>query len=267
MKSTFDSGVDTDDCDSGKQSHGGAAEHRGRDGLDDLGGLGQKTEQDHDVARGGDHPATLDTGEADQSHVLGERGIWEGVEHAADGGGQAVRTNGGRDVFLRDAFADYLAGSENRTRGFDRDDRYDHDHHDDGDEVETWCAEGEGWREPDTVCLANRSKIGVAEDPRDTGAHDQAEEHSDGSQKPRRNRCISTMRKMVPTEYINQRPFPASGVCVAGSVVASPIPTGNSATPMIVMIDPVTTGGKNRISLAKNGAMKKVKIPALMTAP
>ena len=36
---------------------------------------------------------------------------------------------------------------------------------------------------------------------------------------------------------------------------------------MIVMTVPVTTGGKNRISLEKNGAMKKVNSPATITAP
>ena len=34
--------------------------------------------------------------------------------------------------------------------------------------------------------------------------------------------------------------------------------------PMMVMTVPVTTGGKNRISLAKYGAMKKVNSPATM---
>ena len=37
--------------------------------------------------------------------------------------------------------------------------------------------------------------------------------------------------------------------------------------PMIVITDPVTTGGKNRTSWEKNGAMSSVKIPATITAP
>ena len=43
--------------------------------------------------------------------------------------------------------------------------------------------------------------------------------------------------------------------------------TGSSAMPMMVITVPVTTGGKNRISLAKYGAMKKVNSPATITAP
>ena len=36
---------------------------------------------------------------------------------------------------------------------------------------------------------------------------------------------------------------------------------------MIVMTVPVTTGGNSRMRLAKNGATRKVTIPAMMTAP
>ena len=48
---------------------------------------------------------------------------------------------------------------------------------------------------------------------------------------------------------------------------ASAAATGSSAMPMIVITEPVTTGGKNRISLEKNGAMRKVNSPATITAP
>jgi len=48
---------------------------------------------------------------------------------------------------------------------------------------------------------------------------------------------------------------------------ASAAATGSSAMPMMVMTDPVTTGGKNRMSLLKYGAMSSVKSPATMTAP
>ena len=37
--------------------------------------------------------------------------------------------------------------------------------------------------------------------------------------------------------------------------------------PMIVITVPVTTGGKNRISRLKKGAIKKVASPATSTAP
>ena len=48
---------------------------------------------------------------------------------------------------------------------------------------------------------------------------------------------------------------------------ASVAATGSSAIPMIVITEPVTTGGKNRISLEKKGAIRKVNNPATMTAP
>ena len=43
--------------------------------------------------------------------------------------------------------------------------------------------------------------------------------------------------------------------------------TGNSDIPMRVMTQPVTTGGKNRTTLAKKGAIRKPKRPATITAP
>jgi hypothetical protein len=43
--------------------------------------------------------------------------------------------------------------------------------------------------------------------------------------------------------------------------------TDSSTMPMMVMTVPVTTGGNSRISRAKKGATRKVKIPATMTAP
>lgn len=88
-------------------------------------------------------------------------------------------------------------------------------------------------------------------------------------QKPRKNLCINTIAAMVPSAYMSQRPLPgscaATGLC--GLRVASPIPTGSSDTPMMVITEPVTTGGKNRMSRAKNGAIRKVNAPAAMTAP
>ena len=48
---------------------------------------------------------------------------------------------------------------------------------------------------------------------------------------------------------------------------ASAAATGSSAMPMIVITDPVTTGGKKRMSFEKYGAMRKVNTPATMTEP
>lgn len=45
------------------------------------------------------------------------------------------------------------------------------------------------------------------------------------------------------------------------------IATGSSDTPMTVMTVPVTTGGKNRSSLVKNGAISSAMAPATMSAP
>ena len=61
--------------------------------------------------------------------------------------------------------------------------------------------------------------------------------------------------------------MPLEGSGLAPPPTASSAATGSSAMPMMVMTAPVTTGGKNRISLAKYGAMKKVKRPATITAP
>ena len=48
---------------------------------------------------------------------------------------------------------------------------------------------------------------------------------------------------------------------------AQRIATGSSEIPMTVMTTPVTTSGKNRSSMVKNGAIKKATMPATMTAP
>ena len=85
--------------------------------------------------------------------------------------------------------------------------------------------------------------------------------------KPRNTRWISTIRASVPERV--------GHVLAAGRVerrvrhrrAASAAATGSSAMPMIVITEPVTTGGKNRISLEKYGAMRKVKRPATITAP
>ena len=61
---------------------------------------------------------------------------------------------------------------------------------------------------------------------------------------------------------------------VGGSVnwLAPPPPASRAATdsrtmPMMVMTVPVTMGGNSRISLAKNGATRKAKTPAMITEP
>lgn len=43
--------------------------------------------------------------------------------------------------------------------------------------------------------------------------------------------------------------------------------TGTRVMPIVVMIDPVTTGGKNRSTRAKNGAIRKPNTEATMMEP
>lgn len=43
--------------------------------------------------------------------------------------------------------------------------------------------------------------------------------------------------------------------------------TGSRVIPMMVMIVPVTTGGKKRMNRLKKGAMKKVNSPAMRIDP
>ena len=42
---------------------------------------------------------------------------------------------------------------------------------------------------------------------------------------------------------------------------------GMSDRPMTVMIEPVTTGGKNRMTCEKNGTISRATMPAAMMAP
>ena len=48
---------------------------------------------------------------------------------------------------------------------------------------------------------------------------------------------------------------------------ASAAATDSSTTPMMVMTVPVTTGGKKRMNLAKNGAIRNATTPPMITAP
>jgi hypothetical protein len=76
---------------------------------------------------------------------------------------------------------------------------------------------------------------------------------------------MSTIRASVPSAYARLRALPGSGS--AAPPTASAAATGSSAMPMIVITDPVTTGGKKRMRRLKYGAMAKVNSPATMTAP
>ncbi len=71
-------------------------------------------------------------GEAHQADVLREAGVGEGVEDAAQQGGQAVGALGVGDVTWGDTLAHDLAGREHVTRGLHGGHGHDDDHRDDG---------------------------------------------------------------------------------------------------------------------------------------
>ena len=79
------------------------------------------------------------------------------------------------------------------------------------------------------------------------------------------NRSISTMSSKVPAAN-------ATFFTGAPSSVISPPPTQlaatpNSDSPIIRMTVPVTSGGKNRTSFAKNGASTIMNTPQAITDP
>ena len=84
-------------------------------------------------------------------------------------------------------------------------------------------------------------------------------------QKPLKNRLISTIDTSTRKAMVRYRGAPKSATPLPPP--AQLIPTCNSVMPMAVMIVPVTTGGKNRSILLKNGAISTVNRPDAMTAP
>ena len=172
-------GLEADDGHGGEHRDRGAAEHGVRDAGDDRAGLGDQAEQHHDHAGGRDDVAALHAGQPDQADVLGEAGVGEGVEDAAEGGGQAVGAQGAGDVLAADPLLDDLAGGEDVTGGLDRRDQHDDDHRDDGGEGELRPAEVERRGGADPAGAADRAEVGVAERPGDGGPDDQADEHGD----------------------------------------------------------------------------------------
>ena len=82
---------------------------------------------------------------------------------------------------------------------------------------------------------------------------------------PRNTRWMTTISASVPRAKARLRQ--SSGCGSAAPPTASAAATGSSARPMIVMTDPVTTGGKNRISSPNTGAIRNVNSPATITDP
>ena len=112
--------------------------------------FGMQPDQDHDDPGGRDDVAALDPGQPDEADVLGEAGVREGVEDAADRGGQAVGAQCPRHVLAADPLVDDLAGREHVAGGLDGRDQHDDDHRDDrgGAELRPAEVERRGHAEP-----------------------------------------------------------------------------------------------------------------------
>ena len=129
-------GLEADHGHRGEHGQRGPAEHRVRDAGHDRRRLRQQPEDDHDHPGRGHHVAALDPGQPDQADVLGEAGVRERVQDAANHGGQAVGAQRAGDVLAHDALLHDLAGGEHVTGGLDGGDQHDHDHRDDGGQRE-----------------------------------------------------------------------------------------------------------------------------------
>src|SRR5215216_1888172 len=173
-------GLDADHGHGPEQGEAGPAEHRRRDRGHDGPDLGDQADEDHEQPGGGDHPAALDLGQPDQPDVLGEAGVGEGVEDAAQGGGQAVGPQGPGHVLLVHRLVHDLAGGEHVAGGLDHGDQHDDDHRDDRGHVEGGGAEVEGGGDAEHVGPRDSAEVGEVEDPAGQGADQQPDEHRDG---------------------------------------------------------------------------------------
>ena len=169
-------GLDADDGDVGEHRQGGAADDGGGDGRDDGRRLGQQAQDDHEDTRRGDDPAGAHAGEAHQADVLREAGVGEGVEDAAQQGGQAVGAQGVGDVTWGDTLAHDLAGREHVTRGLHGGHGHDDDHRDDGGHRELGEPEEEGVGDGHPAGVSDACEIGLAHREGNTRHNDEAEE-------------------------------------------------------------------------------------------
>ena len=129
---------------------------------------------------GGHDVAALHPGQPDQADVLGEAGVGERVQDAAEGGGQAVGAQRAGDVLAHDALLHDLAGGEHVTGGLDGGDQHDHDHRDDRGQRELGPAEVERRGHAEPGGGGHRVEVGVAQDEGHHGPDDQADQHGDG---------------------------------------------------------------------------------------
>src|SRR5699024_10147176 len=121
-------------------------------------------------------------GQAHQPDVLGEAGVGEGVQHAAQQGRQAVRADRLGDVLRPDPLADDLTGGEDVTGGLNHRDQHDDDHRDDRGEGEGGDPEVERGGDAEGGGLGDAAEGGVPEQHRHDRADHQAQQHRDRAQ-------------------------------------------------------------------------------------
>ena len=136
--------------------------------------------QDHEHAGRGDDVPALHPGQPDQPDVLRETGVGEGVQHAADEGGQAVRAQRPGDILGADPLLHDLTGGEDVTGGLHRGDQHDHDHRDDRRGRELRDAEEERRGDAEPGGGGTLSKLASPRKKAHPGADDQTGQHRDG---------------------------------------------------------------------------------------
>ena len=120
----------TQDAGAGGRHHAehhetGPAQHHHRHRFHQGRHLGQQAQQQHDDAAGGGDPARADAGDPDQPDILGERGVGEGVEDAADDRADAVGAQALGQRRLVQRPVGHVGQRQEHAGQFD----HDHDHH------------------------------------------------------------------------------------------------------------------------------------------
>ena len=121
---------------------------------------------------------------------------------------------------------------------------------------------------PNADGLADLVEVHVAQHVGHRAADDQAEQHGDGGHEAAED-ALDRDDDRDGAQRVEEPPD-VGGVRLVrcpGWSTASIAPTGTRHRPMMVISVPVTTGGKNRSSLMKIGAIRNVKTPATITAP
>lgn len=169
-------GLDTGGRDHAEQCGGGPTQNRGRDGGDHRAELGQQAEHHQDGARAGDDVAGPHPAHGEQTDVLGEGGVREGVEHAAEHGGEAVGAEAVGDLAGSGLLPDDLAGGEEVAGGLDEGDQSDEDEGDHGGHREFGESEVERRGDADPALLTDTGEIDLAHECGDDGADGESDE-------------------------------------------------------------------------------------------